>query len=164
MVAPLLISEVRHSKGKIERMRTQILHSTIATDTAIRDIRLCLHDVVWDNALGTASVSKWGSRLAQSRLVSIAGKTGTAQILEDGRYRNDKHRISFVGYFPEEQPLYTCLCMINAPQNRGAYDAGFDCGITVRNIAEKVIAITHHYQMTEGKKVIEKSADRTYIR
>ena len=37
-----------------------------------------LHDVVWNNELGTASVNPWGGRKAQSDIVSIAGKTGNS--------------------------------------------------------------------------------------
>ena len=116
---------------------------------------LCaLHDVVWDNALGTASVSKWGNKKAQSNLVSIAGKTGTAQIRDDkGRYSAYNHRMTFVGYFPEEDPMYTCICVIANP--KGGYDSGLDCGIVVRNIAEKAIANQGFYEIEDGQLVFK---------
>jgi cell division protein FtsI/penicillin-binding protein 2 len=82
--------------------------------------------------------------------VSIAGKTGTAQLLINGAYKK-VHRITFVGYFPEEEPEYTCLCMINHPQ--GGYDAGMDCGRVVREIAEKTMAYTGEYIYDNGQWV-----------
>ncbi len=97
-----------------------------------------LHDCVWNNDLGTASVRKWFDQIvahkAQSIQISITGKTGTVRLDNTGR----KHRISFVGIFPEDNPQYTCLVIFNAPQNFPFYDAGYDCGSTVRRIAERI--------------------------
>lgn len=97
-----------------------------------------LHDCVWNNDLGTASVRKWNIQVvankAQSAQVSIMGKTGTLRLDNTGR----KHRISFVGVFPEDNPQYTCLVIFNASQNFPFYDAGYDCGSTVRRIAERI--------------------------
>ena len=113
--------------------------------------------MVWDNDLGTASVYKWRGHIAkykaQSQLVAIAGKTGTAQVFENGRYHSNKHRMSFVGYFPEEAPQYTCICVIHAPRNKGYYDAGMDCGSVVRQIAEKTMAYSNEY-VIDGDEVI----------
>ena len=99
-----------------------------------------LHDVVWNNELGTASVNPWGGRKAQSDIVSIAGKTGAAQIYKEGKYHDKRHRISFVGYFPKDNPHYICLIILNEPQF--PYDAGTDCGGCVRKIAEEIYSET----------------------
>jgi cell division protein FtsI (penicillin-binding protein 3) len=119
----------------------------------LHNIKDCLHDVVWDNDLGTASVNPWGMRKAQSKIVPIAGKTGTAQVFENGRYLSSKHRMSFVGYFPEDNPQYSCICVIHGARNRGYYDAGMDCGSVVRNIAEKTMAYTNEYVIENGELV-----------
>lgn len=96
-----------------------------------------LHDCVWNNDLGTASVTMCGDDIiydrAQSDKVAIMGKTGTVTIDKDPH----KHVISFVGIFPEDNPQYTCLVMFGNPQ--GAYSAGVDCGGTVRRIAERIM-------------------------
>ena len=121
------------------------LYSCMATGQHLRvpvngldSIRLGLHRAVWDNDLGTASVNPWGIRKAQSDKVRIAGKTGAAQICTDGQYDRCHHRLSFVGYFPEDNPQYTCLVILNNPKNYGFYEAGADCGIPVRRIAERM--------------------------
>ena len=123
------------------------LYSCVATGQHLRvpangldSVRLGLHRVVWDNNLGTASVNPWGMRKAQSDKVQIAGKTGAARICIDGQYATCHHRLSFVGYFPEDNPQYTCLVILNNPKNYGFYEAGADCGIPVRRIAERVLA------------------------
>ncbi len=123
------------------------LYSCVATGQHLRvpangldSIRLGLHRAVWDNDLGTASINPWNMRKAQSEKVQIAGKTGAARICTDGQYDRLHHRLSFVGYFPEDNPQYTCLVILNNPKYYGYYEAGADCGIPVRRIAERVLA------------------------
>ena len=140
MIAPFFVKQVRKDGRVVQTFSAKTINTSICKESTLRDIRTALHDVVWDNEHGTASVSPWGQRKAQSDLVHIAGKTGTAQIFENGRYTNRQHRMSFVGYFPEENPQYTCICVIQRP--RGGYDAGLDCGSTVRNIAIKTMAFS----------------------
>jgi len=140
MIAPYLVKEVQKDGRTVQAFGTKTLNSGICKESTLRDIRKALHDVVWDNQFGTASISPWGQKKAQSDIVHIAGKTGTAQLLEGGRYRSNQHRMSFVGYFPEEDPQYSCICVIQRPQ--GIYDAGMDCGMTVRNIAIKTMAFS----------------------
>lgn len=154
MVRPYIVKEIRKQGEVIETYDTEVIQSNICSRSTLRDIKGALHDVVWDNALGTASVSKWGNKKAQSKLVSIAGKTGTAQMRDDrGRYSAYNHRMTFVGYFPEEEPMYTCICVIANP--KGGYDSGLDCGIVVRNIAEKAIANQGFYEIEDGQLVFK---------
>ena len=154
MMRPMLVTAIQQN-GEIEKsFKPEAVKSSICGKKAIEDIKGALHDVVWDDHLGTAAARQW-SRKAQSNLVSIAGKTGTAQLIIPGHgYSGRHHRMTFVGYFPEENPRYTCICMIEDPQY--PYDAGMDCGSTVRVIAEKTMAYTGCYVYKEGEKKLEK--------
>ena len=151
MITPLMVKEIRKNGKLVEEFESSVVKSSMCSDATLKGIRECLHDVVWDNDLGTASVNPWGTRKAQSELVSIAGKTGTAQIREKG-YSDSRHRMSFVGYFPEENPQYSCICVIHAPQ--WPYDAGLDCGTVVRQIAEKTMAYAGEYVIRNGELVL----------
>ncbi len=153
MIRPYLVSDILEHGRAVKHFETETVKSSLCSRSSLRDIRLALHDVVWDNHLGTASVSPWGQKKAQSDLVHIAGKTGTAQLFYNGRYHRDAHRITFVGFFPEENPQYTCLCMMEHP--RGAYDAGMDCGIVVRQIAEKTMVYAGYYRIKDGELIYE---------
>lgn len=154
MMRPMLVTSIQQNGENIKTFKPEVVKSSICGKKTIEDIQGALHDVVWDDHLGTAAKRSW-SRKAQSDLVSIAGKTGTAQLIIPGHgYSGKHHRITFVGYFPEENPRYTCICMIEDPQF--PYDAGMDCGSTVRVIAEKTMAYTGCYIYFEGKKKIEK--------
>lgn len=155
MIRPYMVSHIEQNGEIVKSFSTETINSSICKSSTLKDIREALHDVVWDNHLGTASVRMWDGHIAdykaQSQLVHIAGKTGTAQINTGKGYQKRAHRITFVGYFPEEDPQYTCICTISHPKNFG-YDAGYDCGGAVRQIAEKVIAQQGRYVITpEGE-------------
>lgn len=156
MIRPILVKSIQREGEDIKTFSTETIKSSLCRKQTLEDIRLALHDVVWDNHLGTASVNPWGYRKAQSELVHIAGKTGTAQLFYKGHYRKDMHRMTFVGYFPEEAPEYTCICMIEHPRNNGAYDAGMDCGTVVRQIAEKTMAYAGVYVLKNGELLFKK--------
>ncbi len=138
MMKPYLVKAIQYNGHNERTLGPKVIHSSICSKSTIADIKECLEAVVWDNDYGTASRTKWGTRKAQSDIVHIAGKTGTARILKNGIYDNNNHRITFCGYFPMEKPQYTCLFMIHYP--KVAKDAGSDCGGAVRQIAQKVMA------------------------
>lgn len=154
LISPVLVTTVKKGKKVVESFHTETICHNICDKKTLHNIQACLHDVVWDNELGTASISKWKQRKAQSQLVAIAGKTGTAQVIENGHYMNSKHRMSFVGYFPEENPQYTCICVIHAPRNKGAYDSGLDCGSVVRKIAERTMVYSSEYTIQDKQLVM----------
>lgn len=59
-------------------------------------------------------VSKGSGKKARARLFSVAGKTGTAQVAQGGGYKTSgiAYWLSFVGYFPADNPLYSCIVCI----------------------------------------------------
>ena len=160
MMRPMLVSELQQDGQTVKTFEPEVVRQSMCKKSTIKDIQACLHDVVWDDDLGTASVRKWKGHIvgykAQSDLVHIAGKTGTAQLIINRQYTGYAHRMTFVGYFPEENPQYTCLCMIEHPKNYPAYDAGYDCGGVVRRIAEKTIAYSDCYTIDDEQLVLEK--------
>lgn len=75
---------------------------------------------------------------AKSQLVKVAGKTGTAQIFANGSYAGNGHYVTFVGYFPADNPKYSCLVTIEAVPggNFGRPGGGYMSGAVVRKMAE----------------------------
>ncbi|NJK95532.1 MAG: PASTA domain-containing protein [Bacteroidales bacterium] len=74
-------------------------------------------------------------------VLKIAGKTGTAQIAKgkDG-YRIDlSYQASFVGYFPADDPKYSCIVVVNSPSN-SVYYGNVVAGPVFKEIADKVYA------------------------
>ncbi|GBD86334.1 stage V sporulation protein D [bacterium BMS3Abin03] len=55
-------------------------------------------------------------KLANLDFINIGGKTGTTQILVDGKYSKQKYNASFIGFFPAENPRLICLILVNSPK------------------------------------------------
>lgn len=75
---------------------------------------------------------------AKSQMLRIAGKTGTAQIFRNGTYSGNGHYVTFVGYFPSDNPQYSCIVTMEATPggNYGRPGGGYMAGPVVRKLAE----------------------------
>ncbi|MGH9346326.1 MAG: penicillin-binding transpeptidase domain-containing protein [Vicinamibacterales bacterium] len=47
---------------------------------------------------------------------TVAGKTGTAQKLVNGRYNRTDYNVSFVGFVPSRRPVFTIVVVVDAPR------------------------------------------------
>lgn len=97
--------------------------SVKCSPSSLAAIRKMLLDVVNDET-GTGQYAK-------SDKVLIAGKTGMVQMDED------KHRVSFCGYFPFDNPKYSCIVVIENPKE-GSPSGGRMAGSVVKEIAENI--------------------------
>lgn len=83
-----------------------------------------------------------GRKAVSSDYVQIAGKTGTAQIHQGkAGYKGNivRHRVSFCGYFPAENPKYSGIVVVSAP--RVGYPSGGTMpGAVLRTVAEEMYA------------------------
>ena len=133
---------------KKNTFKKQILNPSICSKETLSIVKKMLYDVV-HHKNGTAKNIK-------SNNIKIAGKTGTAQV----GYGTDKvdYISSFVGYFPAENPKYSCIVVINKPnKNKGYY--GSDVAAPVfKRIAEKISSrnpVIENYIYSEMIKNIE---------
>jgi cell division protein FtsI (penicillin-binding protein 3) len=130
MVKPMMVKELRKHGQVVKTFPTVVLNPAICSMQTIRQAKEMLEGVVQE---GTAQNLK-------KSVFKIAGKTGTAQTLSAGSGKYEKiYQASFVGYFPAEDPQYTCIVVINAPSN-GVYYAAAVAAPVFKDIADKVFA------------------------
>ena len=67
----------------------------------------------------------------------VAGKTGTAQKVINGTYSNDKFVITFIGFFPADNPQLCISIVMDAPKEGGHAFGGALCGPVFHEIAER---------------------------
>jgi cell division protein FtsI (penicillin-binding protein 3) len=65
----------------------------------------------------------------------VAGKTGTAHKVVDGRYSASEYNASFVGFVPSRHPVLTILVVVDTPR-AASYYAGSVAGPIFKHIAE----------------------------
>lgn len=67
---------------------------------------------------------------------SVAGKTGTAQKIENGTYVSGKYISSFAGFFPAEDPELCISIILDEPKQQGYY-GGLTAAPVFKQVAEK---------------------------
>jgi membrane peptidoglycan carboxypeptidase len=77
--------------------------------------------------------------------VPVAGKTGTAKRVIDGKYSRSDYTASFAGYFPAQDPAVVCLVMIENPRDRG-YTGGLAAAPVFKAIAERIYATSGRFR------------------
>jgi len=84
--------------------------------------------------------------------VRVAGKTGTAKRVVDGRYEAGSYTASFAGFFPIENPQVVCLVMMENPRARGYY-GGATSGPIFRAVAERVLHTSSRFSREPGSEL-----------
>ena len=129
MIQPILVKSIQRADKAIETFKAKVLNKKIASDKTLAELRQMLEGVV---ERGTA-------RNIKNDIYKIAGKTGTAQKLINGRYTWQKYYASFAGYFPAEEPLYSCIVIIDSPDGYNRF--GGDVAAPVfKEIADMIYA------------------------
>ncbi len=83
-------------------------------------------------------VERGTARAARIDGFTVAGKTGTAEKLIDGRYSNSAHNASFVAFVPSRRPVFAVVVMIDTPRaNRGT--GGVAAAPIFKRIAEAAL-------------------------
>jgi cell division protein FtsI (penicillin-binding protein 3) len=131
MIKPIFVKEIRDG-GSSKKQETKVINEHICSSNTLNIIRNMLDSVV-NHPKGTG-------KPAHSDLVRISGKTGTAQLSQGtaGYTAGGKsHQVSFCGYFPSNDPKYSCIVVIRKPRN-GAASGGLMCGTVFKRVAEEV--------------------------
>lgn len=83
-------------------------------------------------------VERGTGRAAQIDGYTLAGKSGTAAKIVDGRYSKSEYNASFVGFVPSRDPVATIVVVIDSP-HAGSYYGGAVAAPVFREIAREVI-------------------------
>jgi len=143
MIRPVFVESVKRADREKENFETDVIVSKICSDKTLNKVKLLLEGVVEN---GTAK----GIKGTHYR---IAGKTGTAQILENGKYTK-KYITSFVGYFPAHAPKYSAIVLIKNP--RGWHQYGSNVAAPVfKEIADNIYSRDINLHLAMEKKYVE---------
>jgi cell division protein FtsI (penicillin-binding protein 3) len=145
MMKPRLVTEIRRNGSLLKSFDTEVLENSIASRSTIRKAKKMMEGVVEH---GTAVNLKDAD-------YKIAGKTGTAQIAQEKYgYRTGSkisYQASFCGYFPADNPIYSCIVVVNAPSN-SVYYGNLVAGPVFKEISDKVYSTRFFKEYVTEKK------------
>ncbi len=133
MMRPMFVEEIRQTGKTYKHFEPQVINRSIASTSTLKMVQEMLVGVVQN---GTA-------QNIHTETYQIAGKTGTAQVANTRHgYRNASgvsYRSSFAGYFPADDPQYSCIVMVHNP--KGWIYTGSQISAPVfREISDKIFA------------------------
>lgn len=130
MLQPRFIKEVKEWDKTIKKFEKKVINPAISSQETLGKVREMMKNVV---ERGT------GKSLYDPKF-SMAGKTGTAQAeyWMDDWNSNKRYISSFVGYFPAEEPKYSCIVVIHKPNVRTGYYGADVSGPVFKKVAQKI--------------------------
>lgn len=131
MVKPLFIDKIMKD-GKVEYEATpETIVNKMASTEAINLM----------TAMLTKAVEKGTAKSIFTPNIKLAGKTGTARF-EYWKPGPAKYQASFAGFYPADNPKYTCIVMVNQPNNAKGYYGGTVAAPVFKEIAGKTFLKT----------------------
>jgi len=126
LMQPMIVKRLQDSKGRVLQQYTPQRVRQVVSDDTCRLMIKALKTVVSKD--GTAAGASMENYVA-------AGKTGTAQIAENGGYASGKYVASFIGFFPADNPELCISVVMDDP--REGYYGGQVCGPIFKDIADR---------------------------
>ena len=128
LIQPIIVKEIKRSETVVQKFEPKVIKPKMCSERTLKNLKILLEAVVEE---GTA-------RNIKNVNYRIAGKTGTAQKLINGKYTK-RYYTSFAGYFPAENPKYSCIVVIDDPvgYNKMAADVAAP---VFKEIADKIYA------------------------
>ncbi len=131
LMRPYMVKAILNEEGKVvKKFNPQQIRQALEPTTAQTLIDF-LKDVVIQGTGVTAKLEG----------LSIAGKTGTAQVPKPagGGYEKDRYLSSFVGFFPAENPQMVGILILDNP--KGQHFGSQTAGPAFKNIAAKILSL-----------------------
>lgn len=150
MVKPRFIREIKKWDASVEKFEKEVINPQICSQETVNQVKDMMKHVV---ERGTASN-------IYSPNFSMAGKTGTCQTeywIEGGRYI-----ASFAGYFPADNPEYSCIVVIHKPNKKLGYYGNVVAAPVFKEIAQKIYSDTPIIDEVELPKANTQPVNKDY--
>jgi len=153
MVKPQFLKEVKEFDKVIVPFKKEVINPQICSNETVAKMKQLMKNVV-EKKHGT------GNRLYSPNF-SMAGKTGTCQ----KNYR-DKDKLnyisSFAGFFPAENPKYSCIVVIHEPDKSVGYYGADVSGPVFKKVAQKIFIDTPIIDEVQSLEVRNASVESEY--
>lgn len=144
MVKPRFIDKIKSPiSGEEKVFAKTVLNPSICSEETLKKVRQMMFNVV-DKKWGTANNIK-------DAHFTMAGKTGTCQV--DYTTDSVEYISSFVGYFPAENPQYTCMVLVYKPDKNKGYYGATVAGPVFKEIASKIYNSTPKEMLVDVRQL-----------
>ncbi|MCH5600889.1 penicillin-binding protein [Niabella ginsengisoli] len=150
MVSPYLVNSVRNNGVVVKENEPVVLEQQICKPATLEAAQNALKLVITEGS---------GKGVFKDMPFLVAGKTGTAQVADRGiGYSSRIYQASFAGYFPANNPQYSCIVVVRTRAGSGLYYGGQLAAPVFREIATKIYSM---YVERKTPKQYEGAVDST---
>ena len=128
MINPIFIDEIKGNSSNYEQQKKIKTPKQICSKNNIKKVKSMLRNVVL----------KGNVKILSKLPISIAGKTGTTQLNYWTKGPQNDYSSSFVGYFPAENPKFSCIVVVDYPKKEIGYYGSKVAAPIFGEIAEKI--------------------------
>lgn len=133
MMKPYLVNSVQQDGIVLKQFEPTVMDDAIARPDVINAAKESMEAVVTE---GT------GRYAFKDMPFTIGGKTGTAHVADGNiKYSAGVYQASFVGYFPANDPQYSCIVVIRSKPYAALHYGGTLAGPVFKDVATKIYAM-----------------------
>lgn len=130
MMKPYLVSAITREGQLLREISPRVIRENICSEQTRRQLIQCLKGVCLN---GTAK------DIFKNSSYAVAGKTGTAQVANGNKgYNLNMYQASFAGFFPADQPKYTCVVVIKNKAGAKQYHGSEVAAPVFKEIADRL--------------------------
>lgn len=152
LMSPAIVREIRSSDNvSLRSFQPERIRRVVSERTA---------QLLRDAFKGV--VERGTAQEARSSGIAIAGKTGTARRIVNGRYQGGDYNASFAAWFPADDPRVVALVMLENPRNRSYY-GGYVSAPVVKAVAERILQLTPTISSPQVAAVTDPTSDQVAV-
>ncbi|MFN2456904.1 MAG: penicillin-binding protein [Chitinophagaceae bacterium] len=151
---PYLVNSIKNNGVTLQEFTPTVIEENICKSGVVAAARQCMEAVVTE---GTAK------RVFEGSPYSVAGKTGTAHVAGGNvKYHDGVYQASFVGYFPADQPEYSCIVLIKTKPHAPLHYGGQLAAPVFKEVADKLYALYVQKKKSTPLQTVQDSLLYTY--
>ncbi|MEO7312419.1 MAG: penicillin-binding protein [Chitinophagaceae bacterium] len=132
MMRPYLVTAIKKDGIIVSQHEPVIVNDKVCSKNTLAQLYTCLEGVVLS---GTGKALKTDA-------YRFGGKTGTALVADKGiTYKDKVYQSSFAGFFPLENPQYSCIVVIRNKAHAARFYGGSVAGPVFREVADKLFGM-----------------------
>jgi len=133
MMKPYLVSSIRNQGVVVKQFEPKVMEAEICKESTLKAVK---------EGLEMAIIEGTGKYAFKDMPFKVAGKTGTAHVADGNiKYGHNVYQASFVGYFPADQPQYSCIVVVRTKPGAAFHYGGQVAAPVFREVATKVYSM-----------------------
>lgn len=154
MMRPYLVNRIQRDGVIIKDVLPFVINDNICKPEVIKAAKICMEAVTTE---GTAKY------VFKNSLFPVGGKTGTAHVAGGKvKYGDGVYQASFAGYFPANDPQYSCIVVVKTRPHAAMHYGGQLAAPVFKEIADKIFLAYVNKSTYTKSRIVSDSTSSAY--